>query len=89
MRLLIAFYFLITLAVLSMEDWHSNQAGSNHKSEIVFYEINPKNQDLRFFWKDEKGEVFKSEWFVDGDHQFSIQIFMPDLHGTLIAFDDL
>ncbi|WP_231372768.1 hypothetical protein [Aureivirga sp. CE67] len=30
------------------------------KSNILFYEVNLKSQDLRMFWKNEKGQNYKN-----------------------------
>ncbi len=52
--LLFLFFFpLIVLYPFKVDNHFAN-------SEILYYVVNPKTQDLKFFWKDDKGNILKS-----------------------------
>lgn len=55
MKTFISAVFIVFLIISTGLDKESDD-----EQEIIFYELNPQKQDLRFFWKNENGEIFKN-----------------------------
>jgi len=63
------FLFLFSVTILSAQS-KQNNSKSRH---IISYTANPKTQAVRMFWKDDKGQIFKSfanlKTWLNGKHQ--------------------
>jgi uncharacterized protein YigE (DUF2233 family) len=53
-------WFYITFLALLLLGFYAFTPGENQPGNILSYTVNTKTQNLKLYWKDEKGESFKS-----------------------------
>ena len=52
------YYVLIVLLTTALSAFTPEKSATDNR--ILSYTVNPKTQELKFYWKDEKGDIYKS-----------------------------
>lgn len=73
-RIILITLLIATIGATLFFVLHSSDSATENYPDILFYEINPDNQDLRFYSKDENGQAFENHahlkrWLADNNKE--------------------